>query len=387
MAEVVRNYRYRVYPRAAQRGGLGRVLDLHRELYNAALQERREAYRKCGVSISYSDQSAQLRGIRAVRDDLAALNFSALQQTLRRLNKAFAAFFRRVNAGQAPGFPRFKGRDRFRTVNFVYGDGCKVRIDARGRRVVYIQGVGEIKVKWHRPLPEGAQVKQIQVSVDSRGRTFVTLALQAPAEVFAHGVGGTGEVGIDVGLEKFAALSDGTFIENPRFFRASEERLAEAQRAIARRRRGSRRYRKARQVVGRIHAKISEQRRDFHHQVSARLVAEYGFIAVEDLNIRGLARGWLAKSVHDAGWAEFISFLTYKAESAGTRVEEVAAAGTSQICPECGTTAKTELSERTHDCPCGCRMDRDIAASLIILARGQAAWTGPPRMAPAQAAA
>lgn len=387
MAEVVRNYRYRVYLRGAEAAALDDVLRLHRELYNAALQERRDAYAKHGIRVSYNDQAAQLKEIRVVREDVAALNFSSLQQTLRRLNKSFAGFFRRVKARRAPGFPRFKGRDRFRSVSFVYGDGCKVRSDARGRQVVYVQGLGELKVKWHRPLPDGARIKQIQVLIDGRGRTFVTLALEAQAKVFARAAAGTGEIGIDVGLEKFAALSDGTFIDNPRFFRVSEERLAGAQRVVARRRRGSRRHRKAKRAVSRIHTKVAEQRRDFHHQVSAQLVAAYGFIAVEDLNIRGLARGMLAKSVHDAGWSQFIAFLRYKAESAGTVLEEVNAAGTSQICPGCGTTAKKELSERIHDCSCGCRMDRDTAASLIILARGQAAWTGPLGMVAAQAAA
>ena len=304
-----------------------------------------------------------------------------------RIRFMFGAFFRRVKAGQTPGFPRFKGRDRFRSVSFVYGDGCKVRTDVRGRQVVYVQGVGELKVEWHRALPEGARIKQIQTQVDGRGRWFVTLALQGPAAIFARGGCGIGEIGIDVGLEKFAALSDGTFIDNPRFFRKSEERLAGAQRGVARRRRGSQRHRKAKRAVSRIHAKIAEQRRDFHHQITARLVAQYGFIAVEDLNVRGLARGMLAKSVHDAGWSQFISFLKYKAESAGTRLEEVCAAGTSQVCPECGTTAKKDLTERVHDCPCGCRMDRDTAASLNILSRGQAAWTGPPGIVATQAAA
>jgi putative transposase len=236
-------------------------------------------------------------------------------------------------------------------------------------------------------LPGGARIKQVQVLIDGRGRWFVTLALEAPAETFARPGAGTGEIGIDIGLEKFAALSDGTFIANPRFYLEAQDRLAKGQRAVARRRRGSGRHRKAKAAAARIQAKIAEQRRDFHHQVSSRLVNSYGFIAVEDLNIRGLARGMLAKSVHDAGWAQFISFLKYKAESAGTRLEEVNAAGTSQACPECDATAKKDLSDRVHACPCGCRMDRDTAASLVILARGQSAWTGPPATVAAKAAA
>ena len=190
MAEVVRSYRYRVYPRAAEQAAAWDVLRLHRELYNAALQERRDAYRKCGVSVSYNDQSAQLKEIRSLREDVGGLNFSSLQQTLRRLNKSFAAFFRRMKAGQTPGFPRFKGADRFRSVSFVYGDGSKIRVDAQGRSVVYLQGIGELKVKWHRSLPEGVQIKQVQIMVDGRDRWFVTFAIEAPAEAFAR-AGGT----------------------------------------------------------------------------------------------------------------------------------------------------------------------------------------------------
>ena len=378
MSVVVRNYRYRCYPRRVQCEAVDDMLRLHRELYNAALQERRDAYRQAGTSVSYKAQAHQLKEIRRLREDVAILNFSSMQQTLRRLDRAFKAFFGRVKSGQKPGFPRFKGRDRFRSISFVYGDGAKVRTDDQDRQVAYFQGVGELKVKWHRPLPAGAKIKQAQLIVDGRGRYFVTYALEAPAPVFARESVGTGEVGIDMGLEKFAALSDGAFIDNPRFFRRSQQRLAHAQRVVAVRKRGSRRYWKAKRAVARIHAKIGEQRRDFHHQVSARLVRQFGFIAIEDLNVRGLARGMLAKSVHDAGWSQFVSFLKYKAESAGTRVEEVNAAGTSRLCPACpAPPVKKELSERVHDCPCGCRMDRDTAAALIILSRGQKAWTGP----------
>ncbi|MCJ7629376.1 MAG: transposase [Longimicrobiales bacterium] len=386
MSTVLRNYRYRIYPRAAEQAALWDVLRLHREVYNAALQERRDAWRKCGVSVSYNMQSAQIKEIRAIREDVGELNFTSLQQTLRRLNKSFVAFFRRVRARQTPGFPRFKGADRFRSVSFVYGDGCSLRVEDNGRSAVYFQGIGELKVKWHRPLPEGARIKQAQIMVDGRDRWFVTFALEAPAEAFAR-TGGTGEIGIDVGLEKFAALSDGTLIENPRYYRVAQDRLADAQRVVARRRRGSRRWRKGKGAVALIQAKTAAQRLDFQHQVSARLVGEFGLVAVEDLNIRGLARGMLAKSVHDAGWAQFISFLKYKAESAGTRVEEVDARGTSQTCPECGATAKKDLSERIHLCPCGCVEDRDVAAARVILSRGQTAWAGPPATVAAQAAA
>ena len=347
------------------------------------LRERRDAYRKRAVRVTYQMQSDQLKVIRAEGEDLLALNFSSMQQTLRRLNKAFNAFFRRVKAGEKPGFPRFKGRERFRSISFVYGDGSKVRIDSSGRHVLYLQGVGELKVRWHRPLTEGAKIKQVQIMIDGRGAYHATFALQAPAELFVRESSGADAIGIDVGLEKFAALSNGHLIENPRYYRLAQDRLTEAQRVVSRRRHGSKRYWKARRRVARVHAEIAARRLDHHHQVSAALIRQYGFIAVERLNIRGLARGMLAKSIHDAGWAQFISFLKYKAESAGTILEEVNPAGTSQECPQCGTTAKKDLTERMHDCPCGCRMDRDIAAAIVILERAVAAWTGPTKKAAA----
>lgn len=298
-----RSYRYRLKPNRQQRRTLGRVLETHRQLYNAALQERQEAWRMRRVSVSYVMQANQLKEIRSFDEEIAFLNYSSCQQTLRRLDKAFAAFFRRLKAGQRGGYPRYKSRRRFKSVAYVYGDGIRLK----GGRL-YIQNVGRVLIRLHRALPEGAQIKQ------------------------------------------------------------SESALPLAQRQRARCKRGSRRYRELSQRIRRLHEKIARQRRDFQHKLSRRLVSQFGLIAVEKLSASGLARSMLAKSVHDAAWSQFLSFLSYKVEETGGKVVEVAARGTSQDCACCGCVVAKSLSERQHACPyCGFTVPRDVNAALNIL--------------------
>jgi len=178
-------------------------------------------------------------------------------------------------------------------------------------------------------------------------------------------------VGLDVGLEKFAALSDGSVIENPRYLRKTEKRLKHAHRALSRKQKASRNRKKARLKVARLHAKIRSQRRDFLHKASRRLVNTYSMVAVEDLAVRNMVKNHhLAKSISDAGWSEFLTMLCYKAEEAGSRVVKVNPSGTSQECSRCGTTVAKDLSVRLHKCPhCGLVVDRDVNAARNILAR------------------
>jgi len=179
-------------------------------------------------------------------------------------------------------------------------------------------------------------------------------------------------VGIDVGLTTFATLSDGTEISNPHHFRLAERRLRIAQRKLARRKKRSRRRHKARQAVARVHQHVADQRRDFHHQTAAALVQQYGVIAVEDLNIKGLAGSMLAKSVHDAGWSQFLSILAFKVEETGRCLIRVNPAGTTQHCSSCGEHVPKTLAQRTHQCPvCGLVLGRDVNAALNVLRLAQ----------------
>lgn len=356
-----KSFKYRLYPTREQAEALDGQLGEACHLYNAALQERRDAWRMARESLNYYDQANQLRAIRAA-GDLGLANYSACQDVLRRVNKTFQAFFRRVKAGTKAGFPRFKSRRRFDSYTFpAYGDGCKLRDNGK----LYIQGVGVLKVKFHRPV--AGQIKTVTLKREcGRWYTCFSVEVEIPEPMPQ-----TGEVtGIDVGLESFAVLSDGSVIENPRHYRKAQATLRRAQRKVARRKKGSNRRRKAVRVLQRVHQHVKNQRSDFHHQVSRQMVNAYDLIAVEDLNIKGLAGGMLAKSVNDAGWGSFLAKLDYKAENAGRQVVKVNPNGTSQRCP-CGAAVSKVLSQRWHQClACGMSVSRDHASALEILRLG-----------------
>jgi len=329
-------------------------------LYNAALQERRDAYRKAGVSLNYYTQAAQLKQAR-VDGSLGLSNFSACQDVLRRVDKTFRAFFRRVAHGEKAGYPRFKPRSRYESVTFPsYGDGCKLLDTGRVR----LQGIGCVKVKLHRPII--GQIKTVTVKRDA-GRWHVCFSVECAPSPLPHS-DKTG--GIDVGLEVFATLSDGTRIENPRHLKQSLARLRRAHRKVARRKRGSTRRRKAVHALQRVHAKVRNRRKDFHHKTAHTLVTQYGRLFFEKLNVKGLARGFLSRQVHDVAWSAFLAILKYKAESAEREARAVEAKGTSQECP-CGAPVPKRLGDRWHHCKsCGLSVPRDHASALVIKLRG-----------------
>ena len=357
-----RNFKYRLYPNRAQTMTLERILDLHHQLYNAALEERREAYRRCRVSINYYDQANQLKDLRAQEADIAELNYSSCQQTLRKLDKAFQAFFRRVKAGAKSGYPRFKSRQRFSTVEYRWGDGARLK----GNRL-YVQNVGEVKVKWHREIPESATIQCAYLKRDGN-EWYAVFSLELPDCVPTAHPGSP--VGVDLGLNSLVALSDGQTIENPRWYRSTETQLARSQRVLSRRKKFSGRWRKAARNVATLNRKVANQRLDFQHKLSRQLAHTYSLIAVEDLNIAGLARSRLAKSVHDAGWGQFVMLLAYKVENTGSQLVIVDPRLTSQVCSGCGCVVRKDLGVRVHVCPdCGLTLDRDVNAARNILKR------------------
>lgn len=354
-----KTYKYRLFPTDAQHQALDAQLGEACRLYNAALQERRDAYQKSGVSLNYYDQANQLKEIRTT-GSLGLANYSACQDILRRVDKTFKAFFRRVKAGQKAGYPRFKSRRRFDSYTFPsYGDGCRLT-DAR----LYLQGVGHIKVKLHRPV-DGA-IKTITVKREC-GKWYACFSVEVETTPLPETDTYTG---IDVGLTAFATLADGTEIANPRYYQRAQARLRLAQRRVARKKRGGKNRRKAILLLQKAHAKITNQRADFQHKVARTLVNAYGVIAVEDLNIKGLASGMLAKSVNDAGWSAFIAKLIYKAAEAGRQLVHVNPRGTSQTCL-CGAAVPKTLSQRWHQCPdCGLSAARDHVSAQLILGLG-----------------
>ncbi len=364
---MVRAYRYRLYPTRAQAATLNHTLGLLRELYNGALQERRAAYRQSGVTLSAYSQMSELVEVKAARPEFASIHIHLLQDALTRLDRAYRDFFRRCKSGARPGFPRFKGYGRYSTMTFKdAGNSRGVKIIASGRRV-RLTGVGNVKVRLHRPI-EG-RIKQASVTLAGDGHWYIAFICDdvPPKPLIPTGV----SVGVDVGITTFAALSTGELIANPRPFETGHSALAKAQRRLARRKRGSSRRRKAAALLAKHHDRIRRVRLDHHHKVALDIVQRFDRIAVENLNFNGLARGRLAKQVHDAAWAQFTSILRDKAECAGREFVVVDPRGTSQECSGCGEVVRKDLGVRVHDCPhCGLVEDRDVNAAKNVQARG-----------------
>lgn len=385
-----RSYKFRLRPTARQEQALNACLEDHRVLYNAALEERRTAWRRCGVSISYGNQSAQLKEIRSTCPWQARWSFSSQQATLRRLNRAFGAFFRRVKAGQKPGYPRFKGNGWFDTLEWPKdGDGCRWKPDAKR---VYLHGIGEVRVHAHRRV--NGVVKTISVKREGRRWHLILSCDQVPARPLPA----TGAVvGIDMGVTHFLTTSDGAHVANPRHLRRSAAGLAAAQReadALKAKpgQRSSRRHRRAKERVARLHAKVARQRLDFHHKVALDLVRAYDVICREDLAIINMSRSasgtakspgtnvaaksGLNRSILDAAWGQFFAVLASAAESATKAVLAVDPAHTSRLHHACGQRGVRH--GEAFRCPhCSVDEHADTNAARNILRAGLARQVAP----------
>lgn len=365
MAEATRlrrTYRYRIYPTVSQRLALEAQLGFACQLYNAALEQRRYAWRGRHRSVSLYEQFRELTDVRAASMGPAQMGCAAMRDPLRRLDRAFTAFFRRVKVGAKPGYPRFRSARRYDSLTWDSAWGLR-----EGR--LSLQGIGHTKVKWHRPLPVSAVVPTVTVRrLAGRWYASFSLTVSGSSRVAPPG---RRAVGLDLGIQHFAALSTGEQIPGPHAYRGARRKLRLAQRRMCRRQKGSHRRQKARLLLARQYQRISNLRHDHAHKLTRRLVSEFGLIAIEDLNIRGLARGLLAKQVMDQAWAAFVTVLEYKAAEAGTRLIRVPPGGTSQTCSGCGLVVPKPLSERTHRCPaCALVIDRDTNAARNILRLG-----------------
>lgn len=382
---VLRAYTYKLYPTNKQKTRLQDILNLCRELYNAALQERRDAYRMAHVSIGYSQQAAQLPEIKEMREDVAGIHSQVLQDVLRRVDKAFKAFFRRVKAGQAPGYPRFQGSGRYDSFTFPQS-GFSLTEDNR----VCLSKIGTIKVKF--PKSKKAHPPQGTIKTCTIKREdpywFVIFICEVEPELLYHRCEEV--VGIDLGVLHFGTLSDGSTIENPRHVRRGEQKLKQLQVALSRKKRGSKRWRKAAQLVGKNHRHLRNQRKDFHHKEARKLVNRYHLIVFEKLQPANMskrpkpkqdetgtylpngasAKAGLNKSIRDAAWGQFQHIVVDKAEWAGSRVLFVSPKYTSQRCSGCGAVVHKDLDERWHSCSCGAELDRDYNAALNIKQAG-----------------
>jgi putative transposase len=376
-------------PTKRQHVALTTCVEAHRELYNAALQERRDAWRHSRTAISYSSQSDQLKDIRRDRADVTTWSFSSQQATLRRLNRAFDGFFRRVKAVATPGYPRYKSRGRFDSVEWPKdGDGARWHPDSNR---VYLKGIGQVKVSAHRQVL--GRVKTIQVRREGRRWALILSCDDVPVDPLPT----TGrQVGVDMGIASFAATSDGVHVSNPRWGRRAAARLTRAQGSLARARRGSNNRKHRRETVAARHRKIANQRREFHHKTARALVASYDLVVVEDLAIANMrrrakplpdpdqpgaflpngaaAKTGLNRSISDAAWGQFVSILRAKAEDAGRTWIEVDPRHTSDRCENCGYAAReNRVTQAAFTCQaCGHTAHADEQAARNILRAGLA---------------
>jgi putative transposase len=369
-----KTYKYKLKPTPDQEQGLETVLSRCRTLYNAALEQRRTWWeRGQGKRATCYQQQAELPDLKIAFPEYAEINAQVLQDVLLRLDRAFQAFFRRVQAGETPGYPRFQGRERYKSFTYPQvGEHGGARLD---NGYLVLSKVGRIAVRWSRPI-EGAP-KTVTISREADG----WYACFSCADVPTVPLPCTGrETGIDVGLKVFLITADGEAVENPRHHRTAEQQLAKAQRRVARRKKGSKRRRKAVALLKRHYQTVRRQRRDFHHKIALALLRQYDVAYLEDLQVRNMVRNHhLAKSISDAGWAMFRAILASKAAYAGTWVVAVPPAFTSQDCSgvlpdgsRCGERVPKSLSVRTHICPCcGLVLDRDENAALNIRRAGQ----------------
>lgn len=353
-----RIYRYRLYPTRTQITALDAQLTFGCDLYNAALEQRIAAHRR-GRPIRLKDQRAQLREARPLAP---GMNYTAQEMVLQRLNLAFEAFFRRVHRGEAPGFPRFKPGSRFNTLSWRTGKGGAALADNR----LYIQGVGHIKVKWHRGLP--GEVRQTRIT-RRNGRWYValTVRVEQPTPLPATGR----EVGVDLGIRKFVTLSNGEVIHGPRAGHVAAPAIRRAQRKVARRQRDSRRRQKAGAALARRREREANRRLDAVHKAARSLVDRFDLIAVEDLPVRNMVRGnrGLNREINDQGWSKFLQCLDAKAESAGRQVVRVNPRNTSRTCHECGEVDPESRKAARFCCTaCGHTDDADVNAARNILA-------------------
>lgn len=364
---MIRTFKYRIYPTDKQARFLQASLDACRWVYNKTLETRKKAWEDLKVSISFYDTVNLLTTWKKENTFLNKTYSQCLVDSQGRLDLAFKSFFRRVKAGEKPGYPRFKSFDRYDS--FTYPQSGFIIVDNR----LKLSKIGSITIKKDREI-EG-KVKTLSIKKESTGKWFACFSCEVESNPLPK-VEPT--IGIDVGLTSFATFSDGTKIENPRFFKTDEEKLVKAQRILSKANKGTDKRKKLKKVVAHIHEKIKNRRKDFAHKLSRNIVNTNQVIVFESLDIKNMQENnhkGLRKSIADVAWNQFMNFTTYKAEEAGRTVVFVNPRNTSQMCSRCGQIVDKDLSTRVHICDCGLTLDRDHNAALNILALGMQSLT------------
>jgi putative transposase len=362
---MIKSFKYRIYPTKSQVKKLNDNIRSCRFVWNTFLNERKVLYETKKKTINAYEQNKRLVDIKKEFPFLKNTYSQSLQQVGLNLDFAFKSFFRRIKNGETPGYPRFKGFHRLDSINFPqFGNrGCQIK---NGK--LSVSKIGDIKLVYHRELvgkPKTATIKRTPT-----GKWFVIICCEYEAESLPVK---DNSIGIDLGISKFATFSDGTVIENPRFFKEEEIKLKKAQSKTDKLVKGSKERFKARKVVNRIHERLSWKRDNFSHQESRKVINKYQNIILEKLNTQGMIDNNipnLNKCITDVAWNKFTSFIQYKAVEAGRSVILVNPRNTTKMCSQCGKIVDKSLNERVHKCSCGLVIDRDLNAAINILRLG-----------------
>jgi len=358
-----KTFKYRLFPSRKQTKTLEQTIDGCRWLYNHFLEERINAWKTEKKSLSRYDQSNYLKNLKQEHPFLNDIHSQVLQDVSTRLDLAFRAFFRRVKSGDNPGFPRFRGEERYDSFTFP-------QVGFRLDEFLHLSKIGKVKIKKHRDV-EGTK-KTCTIWRSPTGKWYTSIACDINRKPIEQPI--EPAIGVDMGLESFATFSNGEQIKNPRFFREEEKTLVKVQRKLSAQEKTTKARLNARKVVACVHERIAWKRENFAHQESRKITNRFNTIAVEDLSINDMQKGnfhGINKSIGDAAWRMFLTFLGYKAADAGKRVVKINPAYTSQNCSRCGNRHKLELSDRVFHCPsCGLVLSRDHNAAINILSLG-----------------
>jgi len=359
-----RTYQYRIYPKKDTANKTLIALELCRQVYNLALEQRIYAYRQRKVSLSFYDQQNQLPELKKEFPEYNQVPSQSLQDVCQRVDRAFKNFFRRLKAGKSNGFPRFRGYGRYDSITLTQA-GWKIE----GSYLI-IKKFGRFKVKFHRDIPNEAKIKMVTIRRTLTKKWFVSFSCD---NITPNILPKNNEaIGLDVGCESFLTDSNGLKVENPRYMKRSQDKIAKIQQRLSKQVKGSNRRKKTKQRLAKAHEKVANQRKDFQYRVAKHYVDNYGIIIHEDMKNWNSFRS-LNKSMRDVSWFQFFDILKNKAAEAGREIIKVNPKNTSQMCAQCGEIVKKDLSVRVHDCPfCGLVLDRDENAALNILRAGTA---------------
>ncbi|MBD2254872.1 RNA-guided endonuclease InsQ/TnpB family protein [Nostoc parmelioides] len=376
------SYQYKIKPTALQAEKIDKTLEMLRCQYNYLLAQRFDWYEmnRCPIDRcplichlpelkeqpNYYNQKASLTQLKINRPWYKEIHSQVLQEVPKKVELAFDRWLKGDVNGKKSGKPRFKGKGQYKIFTYT-----QFKHHHFVNNKITLSKIGEVKVIVHRPIPDGFDIKTVSVTKKSDGY-YVTLSLDdKTVPIVKPDFNPANIVGIDVGLINFYVASDGSRIAAPKHIRKAERKLKSAQRKVSRRKKGSNRCKKAIQKLGKQHKKVADSRKDFHFKTAKHLLKKYDVVAIEKLNIKGLVKTRLAKSIHDAGWSQFVTILSNKAENAGLRVIAVNPNGTSQECSSCGHKVKKLLSQRMHNCPvCKTSLCRDLNAAINIKNRG-----------------